>query len=388
MDFSVCFTGQLRSGFKKKSVQEDFSDLFHLTDKKSLKRIFSASSPILIRKNMTLPDAEIYLEELHNIGMQAIIVDAEGQPLQKVTQAVAPKEEVIETVAPKEEIIEAIAPKEEVIEAIAPKEEIIETVAPKEEVIEAEVSTGKKEPLAIIMDDVEDEDEDEEHTEHTEHTECDHLSLNSCTISSPIHWLLAGFTLFKRAPSFYIVTMLLWIILLMCFSFMPTVGQFFSSLFSGIMYAFLVVAAHQLSEGDKISFSTVMDDLNPNIVRLLILNILYSISVAGAMFSAFFIGGDNIIMVAGIATAMLIIISMAFWLAPILMVVHHVTILEALVLSARGCFHNILPFILYALLAMILLFVSIIPAGLGLLVAIPVTILAMYQACNEIFVLQ
>ena len=337
MEFSVCVTGKLRSGFKAKAVQKDFSELFNLTDKKVLKNIFSATSPVLIRKGLSLPDAEKYRQKLHDIGMEAMIIDGEGQPLQRVVAAAAGGSSS-----------------------------------------NASSDNTGESSVVFYEDNVQDE---ESHATGT-------LGIESSSITAAFSWLSDGFSLFKNAPMFWVGCTFLWGIVSIILQIIPVIGSLISSIFSGIMYAFLMLAAYRVSHDEELSFAAVKEDLKPNMMAVGILNILYGIIVAAIGFAAFAVAGDNQMMGVGITVAVVIVAGMAFYFAPMLIAVNHLPIPEALKLSLMACIKNILPLILFGILAIVLSIVGMLPLGLGLLVVVPLLVLATYQAYSEIFVSQ
>jgi uncharacterized membrane protein len=64
---------------------------------------------------------------------------------------------------------------------------------------------------------------------------------------------------------------------------------------------------------------------------------------------------------------------------------NEVPVLRALQLSFLGCWRNILPFLVYGLVALGLVFVGSIPFGLGLLVVFPLLTIAIYLAYRDIY---
>jgi uncharacterized membrane protein len=80
-----------------------------------------------------------------------------------------------------------------------------------------------------------------------------------------------------------------------------------------------------------------------------------------------------------------IVMGMALWLAPALVVLKGVAPIEAIKLSLLGTVKNIVPYIVFSLLAMLLCVVAAIPIGLGLLVAFPMLICSAYLAYKDIF---
>lgn len=328
MEFSVCFTGELRSDFKKESVKKNFSELFNLNDENVLKHIFSASSPLLIRKNLTLLKAERYREELYNIGMQAIIIDEENKSLQKVIPVKA-----------------------------------IETT-PNTDTFTAS-------------------DNERQEANNYDYVP---LFINTCTTTAAFSWLSTAVEQFKKAPKFWVSTMFIWGVIFAILQIIPFVGSLMATTFSGMICTFLTLVAHRLSNDKEISFSTVMNDLNPRIVQIVILNAFF-----GIFFTTFFlitltIFGDNLLISIVILMAGTVAISMAFLFAPILILVKHASIPDALQLSFTGCRKNILPLSIYSLLATGIMAIGMIPLGLGILITIPLLALATYQACDEIFV--
>ena len=339
MEFSVCVTGKLRSGFKAKAVQKGFSELFNVNDKNILKSIFSATSPVLIRKGLNLPEAEQYRQKLHDIGMEALIIDEEGQPLNKVASAATGT-----------------------------------TAA-------GSTTENAGESSVVFYEEEGDAEGGDNHAAGT-------LTIDSCSITGSFSWLSEGFALFKNAPMFWVGCTFLWGIVSVILQIIPMIGSLISSIFSGIMYAFLMLAAHRVSHDEELSFAAVKEDLKPNIVSVGILNILYGIIVAAVAFAAFAIAGDNYMMGVSITMVVMIVAGMAFYFAPMLIAVNHLSIPEALKLSLIACIKNILPLIIFGILAIVLSFLGMIPLGLGLLVVMPLLILATYQAYSEIFVSQ
>jgi uncharacterized membrane protein len=76
---------------------------------------------------------------------------------------------------------------------------------------------------------------------------------------------------------------------------------------------------------------------------------------------------------------------MALWFAPALVVLRELPPIQALKQSFRGCLKNIVPFLVYGLVAMVLTVLAAIPFGLGLLVMMPVIMASVYVAYGEIF---
>ncbi len=76
---------------------------------------------------------------------------------------------------------------------------------------------------------------------------------------------------------------------------------------------------------------------------------------------------------------------MAFWLAPGLVVLDGMPMLAAMKKSLLGALRNVLPWLLFSLLAFVFTLVAAIPAGLGLLAALPTLAAATYLAQRDLF---
>jgi uncharacterized membrane protein len=103
----------------------------------------------------------------------------------------------------------------------------------------------------------------------------------------------------------------------------------------------------------------------------------------GAIASAMGVG--SVLLLILVALGLSIPLMMAYWFAPALIAMEGMSALSAMKLSFSGCVRNILPFLLYGVLALVLFFLGALPAGLGLLVVMPVMTASMYTAYRDIY---
>ena len=96
------------------------------------------------------------------------------------------------------------------------------------------------------------------------------------------------------------------------------------------------------------------------------------------------LGGSFFILIL-IGLALFIPLVMALYFAPALIVHHDLGAVDAMKLSFKGCLRNILPFLVYGVIAMILGFLASIPLMLGWLVLGPILAIAVYVAYRQIF---
>ncbi|HYY60759.1 MAG TPA: BPSS1780 family membrane protein, partial [Burkholderiales bacterium] len=83
--------------------------------------------------------------------------------------------------------------------------------------------------------------------------------------------------------------------------------------------------------------------------------------------------------------ALMLPLVMATWFAPALIVLQDMGVGAAMKASFNGCLKNILPFLLYGLLALIAGVVASIPFGLGWLVLLPVLTASVYTSYRDIY---
>jgi uncharacterized membrane protein len=76
---------------------------------------------------------------------------------------------------------------------------------------------------------------------------------------------------------------------------------------------------------------------------------------------------------------------MAIWFAPALVMLGGLSPGAALKASFLGCLRNVVPFLVYGAIGIVLAIVASIPFGLGWLVLGPVTIASIYSSYCDVF---
>jgi uncharacterized membrane protein len=91
-------------------------------------------------------------------------------------------------------------------------------------------------------------------------------------------------------------------------------------------------------------------------------------------------------MLAGlIVAALLLPVMAAMWFAAPLVVFQELGAWEAMKQSFMGCMKNILPFLWYSVVLLLLSLLAVIPIGLGLLILWPVIAASLYTAYRDIY---
>jgi uncharacterized membrane protein len=175
-----------------------------------------------------------------------------------------------------------------------------------------------------------------------------------------------------------------------------------------VFIAGFMLGCRALENGEELEINHLFAGFKQNTTQLITVGGLYLagvIVIAGVIFMA---GGAPILsilgahtqdiekasvaaasggmlMVAMLAIVALVPLMMAYWFAPILVLFHDLKAMDAMKTSIDACMMNLLPFTVYGLISMILIFLAALPFGLGLFVMIPTMMASLYISYKDIF---
>ncbi|CRI65012.1 conserved membrane hypothetical protein [Thiocapsa sp. KS1] len=224
-------------------------------------------------------------------------------------------------------------------------------------------------------------------------------------------WITEAWQLFKAQPGAWIGAVVLFYIILILVSIVPWVGGLAVTILTPMLSAGLVIGAHRQYREGRFEighlFAGVSESPGPlALVGLVYLLLAAGIGIlAGLLFAAVFAfmgttvdlsGMDpndiemllvNPIILLPVLVAMLlgIPLAMAMFFAPSLVALDRVPVIKAFGLSFSGCLKNILPFLIYGLVALLLVMLGSLPLMLGLLVVLPVLTIAIYTSYRDIY---
>jgi uncharacterized membrane protein len=215
-------------------------------------------------------------------------------------------------------------------------------------------------------------------------------------------WLAEGWALFLRAPLIWIAVSVIAIIVFMALAFIPVIGQLGTTLLSVLFAGGLMVGCRRLDRGGELTVGHLFAGFQTHLSPLLVIGALYLAALFLLLLMLFLVGGGAAFAVvwgrgdAGdafgaalitflVAALVMIPLTMAVWFSPGLVTLHDVPPIEAMKLSFRGCIRNILPFLVYGVLMLILAIVASIPFGLGWLVVLPMFAGSIYASYKDIF---
>ncbi|MBL8516447.1 MAG: hypothetical protein JNM76_05695 [Betaproteobacteria bacterium] len=224
-------------------------------------------------------------------------------------------------------------------------------------------------------------------------------------------WISDAFGLFMAAPLAWLAFTVVFIIAALAFAMVPLIGQFLFNLVSPIILAGVMVSAQSLARGEAVKPEDFMAGFTGKPMPLLVVGALYMagsliitaafvgvvIAMLGTAFFAALLDPARLtelysvrivlglLIAALVALALYLPLLMAYWFAVPLVQFHDVPPVEAMKASFIGCVKNMLPFLLYGVVSLVLLLLAIIPLGLGLLVMAPVLMLTMYTGYKDAF---
>jgi uncharacterized membrane protein len=220
-------------------------------------------------------------------------------------------------------------------------------------------------------------------------------------------WITGGFEMFKKQPGMWIALVIVLFVILIVFSFLNVlffIGSIAMMLLMPVFVAGLMIGCQAQSRGSPLEMGHLFAGFKTQTGNLVVVGalalggfIIVMVPVilivgVGAFFGAArgdaagaaAIGGSFFIAWL-LAMGLSVLLYMALWFAPALVALRGVAPVEAIRQSFFGCLKNIVPFLIYGIIMMVLSIVATIPLGLGWLVLGPVAIASVYVAYRDIY---
>jgi hypothetical protein len=213
-------------------------------------------------------------------------------------------------------------------------------------------------------------------------------------------WIVDGWNLFKAQPGLWIGIILVVGVLYVLVSLIPYLGQLVTTVLTPVIGGGLLLGCRALDHGEPLEFRHLTAGFEHHGAKLAALGGISLLAVIVFVAILFAFGGAGLGLAGGSRSlgfglmallGLLVVLGlsvpfyMAMWFAPALVVFHEYDVVTALKASFFACLKNIVPFLIYGLVLLVLTFVAAIPFGLGLLVLGPVVICSVYTAYRDIF---
>ena len=229
-----------------------------------------------------------------------------------------------------------------------------------------------------------------------------------CSAGAGLGWISGGWRIFVKAPVMWIITLIVLFVIAIIAGFIPIIGSLAFQAVTPVFSAGFVVACRSLEQGGPFELEHLFAGFKTRFKELVIVGLLYMLGgivillvmagfVGFSILTAFLTGDPNAVLTALAASALTLalgtlialalglLLVAAVWFAPALVMMNNLAPLEAMKASFFACFRNFIPFLLYAIVMLILAIIAAIPIGLGMLVWVPLLIASAYTAYREIF---
>jgi len=215
-----------------------------------------------------------------------------------------------------------------------------------------------------------------------------------------VAWIGEGWQLFKHNPLIWIVNVVLFFLITGAVQVVPFFGGIASVLLASVLSGGLMLGAHAVQRGEALEVAHLFAGFREQtgslvlvgvlcLVGIMILVVGVLLSVGVSVFGAIAVGdqaiGPGVILVILVVAALALPLVMAYWFAPALVALNGLSAVPAMKASFSGCLRNILPLLLYSLVALVAGLLALIPLGLGWFVLAPVLVASMYASYREIF---
>jgi uncharacterized membrane protein len=213
-------------------------------------------------------------------------------------------------------------------------------------------------------------------------------------------WFASGWRMFREQPGQWALIGLALIGITIVLAFVPGVGGIAMSFLMPIFIGGLMLACRRSESGERVVVNDLFTVFRGPVVPIVTAAALGLGLTFGAVIAAtivtfgivFGVGasgpeawGIGALFFALVFLALVIPVQMALWFAPALIVFQGVTPMQALTQSFQGCLKNIMPFLLYGLIALPLAILATLPVFLGWIALIPVVIGSLYASYRDIY---
>lgn len=221
-----------------------------------------------------------------------------------------------------------------------------------------------------------------------------------CQAGWGLSWITKAFTIFKDQFLLWLVIGVIYLIIAVIGGSVPIINLIFPFL-SFVFVGGIIKGCNDQAIGKELRLDHLFSAFNTHLMPLIILFVLYLVALIVIMIPMVIVFGGMAVSLAqqsgdvavtGIAIGVLLLflllfpVMMAVWFAPALIVLHNIKPVEAMKMSFKGCLKNILPFLIFWLVAPIIMILMVVfTLGLGLLVLFPIGMITYYTSYRDVW---
>lgn len=236
-----------------------------------------------------------------------------------------------------------------------------------------------------------------------ENTELQSLTVKQVPAANAWFWIVNGFSIFRAYPAMWIILLLIYLAIMVPLSMLPLIGSLLSTLLAPVFAAGLMHGARAVVHHHDLEINHLFEGFKRNTSQLIAIGGMYMLSLLLVAVVVVMIldkettellvqgkdlspeQADGMLMPMLIGFLLILPVLMAYWFAPVLAGLHQLSATAAMKLSFAACFSNMLPFFLYGIMFTLLLIISILPFGLGLVVVVPLMMTSLYSSYADVF---
>jgi hypothetical protein len=220
-------------------------------------------------------------------------------------------------------------------------------------------------------------------------------------------WLYAAWQLFRAAPVVWILMWVICVVMTVVLSFVPFIGSLINLFLQPALLAGMMLACRDAEEGGPVEIGQLFGAFRSHVGPIALLAVLalalwMGIAIiVGIVFALAFGGlaglglaarGDPgpamwlpLLAIGFGACVPVLLLAMAMFLAPALIVVQDLPALTALRMGFVAAWRNVLGLLLFAVIGLVLAALACVPVFLGWLVLGPVMTIAVYALFRDVF---
>ena len=160
-----------------------------------------------------------------------------------------------------------------------------------------------------------------------------------------------------------------------------------------------------MADGEKLEITDLFIGFKQNSGNLVSVGVLYMVGMLCILMVGVVLGGGSMagglvmgraagagVALGGMLLAMFVSLAltvplfMGVWFAPALVLFNNMHPVDAIKASFNACLKNVVPFLVFWVITLVLIFFAALPVGLGFLVLIPVLAGSVYASYRDIFV--